>query len=310
MSMQFRDIAVQAAADGAITADEILSLRRAGWGDGRITAEEADAIFAVNDAVAQPTNDWSDFFVEAIGEFVVNGQAPKGYVTPEQGDWLKARIDNNGRVDSLTELELLVRVFEKATSVPEALRAYALEQVERAVLTGEGPTRRGGTLEKGNVTQAEADVVRRVLFSSGSERPAGISRREAELLFRIKDATVDAVNAPEWKRLFVQGVGNYLQGFTIHTDVSRERAAELEAFMADTHSSLGGFMGRMAKSAVHADGFRKVFGRKQPARDVAAEVAAERVVTSDEQAWLDGRIAENGRVDAYDEALLAFLAEG
>ena len=48
MSIHFRDLAEQAAADGAIAPEEILSLRRAGWGDGRIQPEEAEAIFAIN----------------------------------------------------------------------------------------------------------------------------------------------------------------------------------------------------------------------------------------------------------------------
>ena len=33
------------------------------------------------------------------------------------------------------------------------------------------------------------------------------------MLFRLKDATLYDVNAPEWDRLFVQGVGSYLLGF-------------------------------------------------------------------------------------------------
>ncbi len=78
MSMHFRDIAVQAAADGAISSDEILALRRAGWADGRILPEEADAIFAINDKVSAPSGEWTDFFVEALSEFVVNGSEPKG----------------------------------------------------------------------------------------------------------------------------------------------------------------------------------------------------------------------------------------
>ena len=40
MSMHFRDIAVQAASDGAIGPDEILALRRAGWVDGKMDPEE------------------------------------------------------------------------------------------------------------------------------------------------------------------------------------------------------------------------------------------------------------------------------
>ena len=42
------------------------------------------------------------------------------------------RVSHDGKTDSLTELELLVRVFERSQNVPQCLRDYALEQVERA----------------------------------------------------------------------------------------------------------------------------------------------------------------------------------
>ena len=51
MSMHFRDLAEKAARDGAITAEEILILRRAGWANGTITPDEAEA-WALRDRVA------------------------------------------------------------------------------------------------------------------------------------------------------------------------------------------------------------------------------------------------------------------
>ena len=312
MSMHFRDLADRAAADGAITPEEILALRREGWGDGQINPDKAEAIFAINDAIAVQTSEWSDFFVEALGEFVVNQVEPKGYVSQPQADWLIGRIDNNGRTESLTELELLVRLFERALSVPQILRDYALAQIEQAVLTGEGPTRDGGSLEKGNVTQAEARLLRRILFSSASERPAGISRTEAELLYRIKDAALDADNAPEWKQLFVQGVGNYLAGFTSYEAISHERAAELENFMSDSRSSLGNFVGRMGKSSLRDNFFEVIalmLSGEPDGPDRAAQIADARSIDFNEQSWLEAKIDGNGQVDEYDQALLAFLEE-
>ena len=308
MSMQFRDLAEQAMADGAISADEILSLRHEGWSNGLIDTDEADAIFVLNDHLDQPTSEWSDFFVEALSTFIVHSLEPAGYVTEDQAEWLIERIDNNGRLDSLTELELLVKVLEKAIDVPERLNTYALGQIEQAVLTGEGPTRDGGALEKGNVTEAEARLLRRIIFAQGSERPAAVSQSEAEMLFRLKDATLTANNAPEWKRLFVQGVGNYLQGFGGSEPLSRERAAELESFMNHSAASIGGFFSRMARSNP-VSGFASVFGTKPEAEDHDAEAASAHEVTGIEQAWLQGQIDSNGLIDEYDQALLDFLAE-
>ena len=305
--MQFADIARQAAAEGAITAEDVLALRRAGWADGAIKPDELDALFALNDTLAEPTAEWSDFFVEAVGEFVVNGTEPRGYVSEANAAWLIARIDRDGALQGMTELELLVRVLERGVNAPEMLKTYVLEQVEQAVLTGSGPTRRGGELSPGHVNAAVATILRRVLFAPAGDGPATVSCAEAELLFRLKDATLGAANALEWKPMFVQGVASYLGGVASRTaQLSRERAAELEAFVADDSTRVAGFLGRMAKGAPKA--FGAVFGAKQPERDRLAELCAGEEVTPEEQEWLDAHVEADGEVDGYEQALIAFLA--
>lgn len=313
MTINFPELARQAAADGAITAEEVLALRRAAWPDGRIDQTEAEAILAINDVVAGKSAEWTDFLVEAVGEFVLNGTEPKGYVADETADWLIARLDQDGRLDSVAELELLVRVLEKALGTPDRLKDYALAQIERAVLTGEGPTRDGGTLSAGSITEAECKLLRRVIFASGGDRPSAVSQREAEMLFRLKDASLGAPNAAEWQRLFVQGVGNYLQGWTGGRPLSRDRAAQLESFMNDHSHGLGSFFGRMSQVGARdiASAARDVLGGSKPvARDYAGEADSEAALTSPEKAWLDGRIEADGRTDPLEEALIAFLAEG
>jgi hypothetical protein len=309
MTMHFAQIARQAAADRAITAEEILALRCAGWADGALAPDEAEAVFALNDALPEPTAQWSDFFVEAIGEFVINGTDPRGYVSEDNATWLIARIGRDGALQGMTELELLVRVLERSQNVPERLKIYVLEQVERAVLTGTGPTRRGGELSPGHVNAAEALILRRVLFAPAGDGPAAVSCAEAELLFRLKDATLEAANALEWKQMFVQGVANYLQGVASrNAQIDRDRAAELEAFVADDRSRVTGFLGRMAKGAPNA--FGVVFGRRQPERDRLAELRAAESITADEQQWLDAHVNADGEIDAYEQALIAFLVGG
>lgn len=310
MTMHFSTIAQNAAADRRISSDEILALRQAGWSNGAITPEEAEAIFALNDSLDERSDAWVDFFVEAIGEYVLNTLEPKGYVSEEQAAWLFERLSASGKVESMSELELVVRLIERASNVPERMKAYVLSVMEHEVLSGTGPTRHGGDLSDTHVTSAECRILRRAIFAPGSDRPGAISRREAEMLYRIKDACLEADNAPEWKRLFVQGVGNHLQGYSpASADISRERAAELEAFMADASSSVGRFLGRMAKGTPNR--FGKVFGQKGakgPTREQL--VAAEEAVTCSEKRWLDARIAGNGQVDEYDAALLDFLDGG
>ena len=103
MSMHFRDIALQAASDGAISPDEILALRRAGWVDGKMDPEEAEALFVANDHITEPSTEWCDLFVEALGEFIVNTVEPRGYVDQTMADELVSRIDRDGRIETMAE---------------------------------------------------------------------------------------------------------------------------------------------------------------------------------------------------------------
>jgi len=308
MSVHFSELAKKIGADGAISGDDVLALRRVAWPDGHISQAEAEAIFALNQQLSSKSREWVDFLVEALGEYVVNQRAPVGFVDDENAAWLMAQIDADGVLGSMAELELLVRVFERAQNVPVALKDYALRQVEHAVLEGVGPTRDGGMLEAGNVNATEAKLLRRAIFAPASERPAAVGRNEAEMLFRLKDATLGANNAPEWKLLFVQGIANYLQGFSSeNAQISRERAQELEAFMGDNSASIGRFLGRMAKSSPNALGV--VFGRKRSVSSHDDEVAAAQSVTHSEREWLDAHIEADGQVDELERALLDFLAD-
>ena len=120
--MHFSDLAKRVSANGEVSAEEVLSLRREAWPDGRISQGEAEAIFAINAQLGECGPEWTDFFVEALGEYVVNQRAPRGYVDQENADWLVSQIDADAMVGSMAELELLLRVFERAQNVPQSLK--------------------------------------------------------------------------------------------------------------------------------------------------------------------------------------------
>lgn len=312
MSIQFTDLARQVAEDGVVSPSELLALRQQGWGDGKIYREEAEAIFAINRALAYPTHEWVDFFVEAIGEFVLNGAEPRGMCDAEEARWLIQSIDQDGRLDSMGELELLVRVIEKARNVPDFLKQYALRQIEQAVLTGTGPTRHGGDLSATHISAAECHLLRRLIFASGGFGPAAVSRYDAELLFRLKDATLDDENAPQWADLFVDGVVNYLKGFRLSdAQLSHERVKELESFIADNKARVGRFFGAMAREVPQVrNHFGKVFGKNTGGKNYAEMQAAGNLVEDFEQEWLDRMIDADGEVDDLERALLARITAG
>lgn len=311
MTTQFIAIAEAAAADGQISSEELLALRREGWGDGIITRAEAEALFAVNNALKERSPEWCDFFVEAIGEFVLNGTPPRLQCSAEEAEWLIGQIDHDGVVESMVELETMVRILERAENTPDRLKDYVLGVVEREVLTGTGPTRCGGALSATHISAAECRIIRRVIFASGGHGPAAVTRHDAEMLFRLKDATLAEENAAEWDDLFVDGVANFMKGFVLpNAQLSHERKRELEAFIADSSVSVGRFIGRFAKEAPQvANHLGKVFGKKQDGgTDFDALAAAGDIVTDFESRWLEEMVSGDGEVDELETRLIARLA--
>ena len=73
---------------------------------------------------------------------------PRGYLRAEQADWLLPRIAHDGQVTSGPVLELLVKILETGTEVPEKLTLFALGQIKTAVLEGDAD---GAHREDGDV---------------------------------------------------------------------------------------------------------------------------------------------------------------
>jgi hypothetical protein len=305
------DLRTRLIAARSLGADEVLALRRTMWPDGMISDREADKLFALNDAAEAPSPAWVDLFVEALSHYVVHQQAPRGYVDDAKADWLVSRIAADGRIDSLAELELLVKVLERATNAPASLKTFALAEIERAVVHGEGPTQNGGALSAGCVTSAEVALLRRAMYAQCGDGPASIGQSEAELLFRLKDATLGADNAPEWDDFFVRAVGSHLMAYVSYTPLERAEAGRLEAFLDDTSVRPGRFLERAIR-ALGDGSARAEFARalaSEPAEPSHAEqVAAANAVTTAEREWLNAEIASDGARDPLEEKLLAFLA--
>jgi hypothetical protein len=315
MTMQFRHVPDDALVEGTISDDAVLALRRQIWPGGVVDAVQVDEILQLNEQVHRPGKAWIAFFVEAVTEFLLNTSEPRGYLSDMQADWLILRMDRDGRLDSPAKLELLVHLLEKFDATPERMNAYILVQIERAVVFGAGPTRNPDDTEPppaGSITAEECALIRRVIFAPAGYGPAHVSVEEAEMLFRIKDATLGGDNAPEWTTLFVQGVANYLQGWQGLAMPTAAQEVAHERFLNARNPGVGGFLGQIVRSGPNGllqTVRRGGFGRRQPARDFVAEERADYVVTPAEQHWLDAQIEADGTIDPLEQALLSFLRE-
>ena len=291
-----------------VTPEDTVALRQIVWINATIETPEAEAIFAINNAAKKTCPQWVDFFVEAITSYLVEQTPPQGFVDDANARWLIDQIGKDGRMETRAELLLLVAVLEKSENVAGVLKDYAVQQIERTVLTGEGPTRIGSAIRPGVIDEAEVALLRRVLFAPGSDGATVISQNEAEMLFRLKAATRAGTNASGWQPLFVQLVGNHLMAHPMSHEISLERAAELDRFMNDNMPGIGKFLGRMESAFLHPS---KVWqSPTRPGADYGEDaVAADRAITTDEANWLKSQIVADGQIDDIEKALLAFILD-
>jgi len=299
-------------ARGSIKDADVLKLRRSYYDDGAITPEEADTIFALNDACPVQDPAWADCFIETITDYIVDQTQPHGYLTADNAAWLIARIGKDGRIETKTELELLINVLDKARWAPQSLARFALEQVKLSVIDGSGPLRSGKKLEPGVVTEAEVDLLRRILYSFGSDGTIAITQPEAEALFEVDEATTGADNHPAWADLFVKAIANCVMAASGYAPPPREVALARDAWL-----DRRGDLGIDAMLAGMASGLKSLFGgyREQSDEERAIarltqqkiEIVTREAVTAVEAGWLAERIGRDGKMTPNERALLMFL---
>jgi hypothetical protein len=301
-------------ARGSIKDADVLKLRRGYYDDGRITAEEADVLFALNDACPVQDPAWADCFVEAITDYIVEQARPEGYLTADNAQWLIERVSRDGRVESKTEMELLVSVLDKARWAPQSLVAFALDQVRNAVIHGTGPLRSGKLLGPGVVSEADVDLLRRILYAFGGDGNIAVTQPEAEILFDIDAATAGADNHPAWGDLFVKAIASSVMAASGYATPSRQQALAQDAWLERRGDlTLDKIVAGMASAA----GFRGLFGgyREQTAEERAIarltqqkiEIVTNEAVTMAEAEWLARAIGRHEPFTPNERALLMFL---
>ena len=297
---------------GRVSESDTMKLRAEFYADGAISREEADLLFKINDANLVTSRSWNDFFIEAITDFVVDQLEPVGYVTAQNAAWLMDRISHDGKVNTRNELELAINIVDRARWSPESLVQFTLGHVRDAVISGHGVLRDGLRLKPGTIGEAEVELLRRILYAFGGDGSVAITRAEAEMLFEINDAVQDEHPNPAWTDLFIKAIANAVMSASSYAVPVREEALRRDAWL-DYRGDLSPI--GMVKKLL-ADGFSLKNGYSRLNNEERAldrlerqrvELIVNEKVTEGEASWLAERICHDGRVNANEAALLAFL---
>ena len=230
MSIQFSDLARQILPGGDKAA-------------GDAARAEVEALFSLHRGLEDPDPDWCESFVASVTAFVIRSAASPAIDGMRADAWMIAQIDADGGRRSLAEFEALVRVVEQAPVLRAKLRGYALDRIERIVLSDEEPSCGCEEAHRPSVRDAAPSLVRRLLFADEPAAAPPVRAGDVERLHRMTQATRAHGDAAKWEVLLADCLSNYLDGFLRAETEPRA----LDGFVADCNAEFGRAMGAMLR---------------------------------------------------------------
>ncbi|GAB5457303.1 MAG: hypothetical protein Hens3KO_03330 [Henriciella sp.] len=268
--------------------------------DGIVSRGEAEALFLINDTLEKADPFWGMRFSEAIKDFLLTREAPVGWVTQEEAQWLLGQINRSDDLASHIEIDLILSILRYAQGAPTDLSRFVLKSISKHIVI------------LGHASSEMVERMRKALYAPSGESGLWVNRYEAGVLFETNDAIAFAKNHPSWNDLFARAIANHLLA-RAHPEPETEREAlAREAWLEDISSDTVGLISSIVSSFGDKSWFSKVcFDPKkaEKARHVANEIAMRKAedVTSDEEDWLMRRLGWDQKVSPAERALIDFL---
>jgi hypothetical protein len=304
---------------GRIEAQHAGLLRQFIYGDNAVSREDAELLFSLDAACKTKVRAFAALYVEALTDYFVWQTDPKGYVSDEQARFLIDHVTADGRIETQSELELVLNIVHWARECPEELATLALDAVCRSILR-QGETPFGVNRPRVAIGAGDVAVLSKALHAPAGDGSLLVTRREAELLFTLNEATAAGGNDPAWRDFFVCAVANHLMNpMDAPVVPSRDEAARRERWL-DERGSIGRLLtdvaGALGRGAIPV---REVMTEFDPTwdkhfvKEAAAMAAATKIrlareaIDAGEAKWLAARIERDGTIDENERALLAFI---
>ena len=128
---------MQAPATGALCATiahsrrihvgDVLALRHSLLGRRRPSHHDAASIAGLAAQNFPACEQWREFFIETISDYLIDRATPRGDLTEENAEWLIARFEDG--LDESLAFELAAAMVQRAANCPSSLMRYVLERL-------------------------------------------------------------------------------------------------------------------------------------------------------------------------------------
>lgn len=211
----------------AVAAAELIQERRKRDNDLEISRSEAEALLALDRMQPESTPVWREFVADAIANHIAAAE-PAGILTGEKAAWLIKSTAPRGRTESAVAFEVIVRSLERTNEAPFSLSAFAIRQLQAAIISGEGPAIGVRSHFSRTVDAEDAAQLYRILVAAGGTEGRPVSREEADALFDLHDATARSQNDTAFNDLFYRAIANYTLSQSGHALEPRREALSPE----------------------------------------------------------------------------------
>jgi hypothetical protein len=306
--------------NASLDAAAVLAMRQAIYAkDGVRRADFVRLLSAGRAAGSGACPEYAELLAEAATDLLVRQVDPPGYVSVADSDWLLGQLVGGGGLSCKAEFSVLFDVLRYALSAPPALAAFAVREVEKAILTG----RRAATGEAdhmpGIVTAGDVEILRSLVFAATEGSSLHVTRESAEALFDIAHGALSAQNDPSFDEFFAKAVGNYLMGVAFHwtppADEARahEHWADRPASFADYFAKmlrepLAARFGRIGADTQTVDAMDETVFARENAAD-AAEIKQLGAIGANAADWVIAHLTREGPLTPAEKRLLAFLTK-
>lgn len=106
---------------------DVLALRHSLLGSRRPSHHDATSIAGLAAQNFPACEQWREFFIETISDYLIDRAAPRGDLTEENAAWLIARFEDG--LDETLAFELAAEVVQRAANCPSSLMRYVLERL-------------------------------------------------------------------------------------------------------------------------------------------------------------------------------------
>lgn len=287
---------------GEMSEDDALRIVQEVYRDGIVSRSEAENLYRLHPTLKNVDNDWAGRFIDTVRDYVIENEAPHGWVDEDECDWLIALTDLENSAPSAFDVDLLIAILRKTEGAPDRLAETVLAAMVRLIK------------QEGVVSAERVEDLRAIMFAPTGHQGLWISRLEAQCLFEINDAVASARNAPSWDDFFARAIGNHLMSRSHPSPQSEADALAREKWLQDTSVDVGGLLSRTARSFFEGNWWKSVLhdSEKSMQAEYAAREAgnlAAEAVTLDEQEWLNRRLGWDNRISSAEKALIDFLKQ-